>query len=103
MAQTRYSGGSPYAATPQTSWYLDTLVLRDIQPDPTDKPYTIEARHHYRPYNLSYELYGSKDYWWVFMVLNMDLIRDPIYDFKTDLVIRVPTKERLLNNIQATK
>lgn len=103
MALTRYAGGSPYAATPQSSWHLDTLVLRDIKPDPTDKAIVVSTAYNYRPYNLSYELYGSKDYWWVFQILNLDVIRDPIYDFKAGITIRVPTKERLLSNIQATK
>jgi len=103
MPMTRYSSGSPYAATPQTSWYLENLTLRDVKSDPTDKAYVIPTNYHQRPYNLSFELYGTKDYWWVFQVLNLDVIRDPIYDFTAGLTIRVPTKERLLNNIQATK
>ncbi len=103
MSITRYSSGSPYAATPQTTWYLENLVLRDIKQDPTDKAYTIPTQYNLRPYNLSYELFGTKDYWWVFQVLNMDKIRDPIYDFKAGLVIRIPTKERLMSNIQAVK
>ncbi|MNK44106.1 hypothetical protein D3C87_628280 [compost metagenome] len=103
MPVTRYSNGSAYAATPQSSWYLDNLVLRNILPDPTDKAMVISTKHDMRPYNLSYELYGTKDYWWVFQVLNIGVIRDPIYDFKAGLQIRVPTKERLLSNIQATK
>ena len=103
MSTVKYSGGSPYVATPQSSWYLDNLVLRDVKPDPTDKFVTIGTSHEMRPYNLSYELYGTKDYWWVFQVLNMNVIRDPIYDFKAGLQIRVPTKERLLSNIQAVK
>lgn len=103
MAVTRYSSGSPYAATPQSSWYLDNLVLRDIKPDPTDIAMALETKYEFRPYNLSYDLYGSKDYWWVFYVLNMDVIRDPIYDFKAGVIIRVPTKDRLMSNIQAVK
>ena len=103
MAITKYSTGSPYAATPQTNWYLDNLVLRDIPPDPTDKAITLEAKYDQRPYNLSYDLYGTKDYWWVFQVLNMNVIRDPIYDFRTGINIRVPTKDRLVGNIRAVK
>lgn len=103
MSTVRYSGASPYVATPQGSWYLDNLVLRDIKADPTDKAHVISTAHARRPQNLAYELYGSKDYWWVFQVLNMNVLRDPIYDFTAGKQIRVPTKERLLGNIQATK
>lgn len=102
MSIIRYSSGSPYAATPQTTWYLDNLVLRQVDPDPTDKIMEVPIQYDQQPYNLSYELYGTKDFWWVFMVLNPDRIRDPIYDFKAGLTIRAPTKERLAN-IQAVK
>jgi hypothetical protein len=103
MAVTRYSSGSPYAATPQGSWYLDNLVLRDIKPDATDTVMALATKYEFRPYNLSYDLYGTKDYWWVFHILNMDVIRDPIYDFKAGIIIRIPTKDRLMSNIQAVK
>lgn len=103
MAITKYSAGSPYAATPQGSWYLENLVLREIKPDPTDKIIVVSNLYNQRPYNLSYDLYGTKDYWWVFMTLNMDQIRDPIFDFVAGITIRVPTKERLMSNIQAVK
>lgn len=96
MSITKYGSGSVYKQTPQTSWYLDNLALRDVQSDPTDKAMVIPTKHNMKPYNLSYELYGNKDYWWVFQILNMGVIRDPIYDFKAGLTIRVPTKDRLL-------
>jgi hypothetical protein len=103
MALTRYSSGSPYAATQQTTWYLDTLVLREVNPDHTDTIMVVPTQYNLQPYNLSYDLYGTKDYWWAFMVLNPDVIRDPIYDFVAGITIRVPTKERLIGNIQAVK
>ena len=96
MALVKYSGASPYAQTPQNSWFLDNLVLRELKSDPTDTAMVIPTEYDQRPYNLSYELYGTKDYWWVFMVLNMDKIRDPIYDFKAGISIRVPSKTRLM-------
>lgn len=103
MSKVRYSSGSIYVATPQTSWYLENLVYRDIQNDPSDRFIVIEPKYQFRPYNLSYKLYGSKDYWWVFQTMNMNEIRDPIYDFKAGIRIRVPTKERVLNNVKAVK
>jgi hypothetical protein len=101
MAIVKYNSASVYAITPQSSWYLDNLVLRNLTSDSSDKILVIENKYDMRPYNLSYDLYGTKDYWWVFQVLNMDLIRDPIYDFKAGLIIKVPTKERL-NTIQVS-
>lgn len=103
MSLMKYSSASAYIATPQSSWYLDNLVLRDIQNDPTDRFVTIENKYDQRPYNMAHDIYGSKDYWWVFMVMNLDVIRDPIYDFRAGLRLRIPAKERLLSNIQAVK
>lgn len=103
MSLMKYSTGSAWSATPQTSWCLENLVLRDIPNDPTDRFVVVENKYDQRPYNMAYDIYGSKDYWWVFMVMNLNLIRDPIYDFKGGLRLRIPTKERLLSNIQAVK
>lgn len=97
MTIMKYKSGSPYYYTPQTSWYLENIKLRDLQNDPTDKFVQITSNYEFRPYNLSYELYGNPDYWWVFMVLNPDLIKDPIYDFTTGKRIRIPTKERIFS------
>ncbi|ASV44766.1 baseplate wedge subunit [Agrobacterium phage Atu_ph07] len=98
MTEVKYRSGSPYAATPQTSWYLENLVLRQIDRAPSDKKITLHPKYENRPYNLSYDLYGTRDFWWVFMVLNIDIIRDPIYDFKAGIEIYVPTRERVLGN-----
>jgi hypothetical protein len=97
MSLTKYGSGSIYKQTPQTNFYLDNLVLPDLQTDPTDKAFTVTAKYDQKPYNLSYDLYGNKNYWWVFQILNMGIIRDPIYDFKTGITIRVPSKERIMS------
>ncbi len=55
----------------------------------------ITHEYLHRPDLLSYMLYKTPEYWWVFMRMNMDLIRDPIWDFTAGTVIRVPTLERL--------
>jgi len=103
MAKVKYASGSPYVATDQTSWYLDNLTYREILEDPSDKYIVISPKDEFRPYNLAYELYGSKDYWWVFQTMNMNIIRDPIYDFKAGIRLRVPTKDRVVSNIKAVK
>lgn len=95
MTRVDYRKKSPYSSTPQTSWYLDNLVLKNIPNDPTDTIMVLDSKYNERPDLLSHNLYGTRDYWWVFMVMNMDVIRDPIYDFKTGISIYVPTKDRL--------
>ena len=51
--------------------------------------------YQYKPDKLSYDLYNTPVYYWVFMVRNIDLIRDPIWDLKSGMVIMVPTLARL--------
>jgi hypothetical protein len=95
MATVKYKNSSPYAKTTQTTWFLSTLNYRHIPRDGTDKLRVVEGKYNNRPDLLSYELYGTPDYWWIFMVVNPDAIKDPIYDFVTGLQIYVPTADRL--------
>lgn len=97
MTIVNYRGSSPYADTPQTSWYLGILEYRDIPRDGTDKLRVLEAKYSQRPDLLSYDLYGTPNYWWTFMILNQDTIKDPIYDFKPGIRIFVATANRLAN------
>lgn len=99
MATVTYGKSSPYAITQQTSWFLQPITPRNIRPDITDKVMIIQPKHEFRPHNLSYELYGTANLWWVFMVINMDTIRDPINDFVAGKQIYVPTRDRLMTII----
>ena len=91
----QYNSTSPYAETPQTSWYLGIYKDRSIPPSPTDTIRTLEARYEYRPDLLSNDLYGTPLYWWVFYVRNINIIRDPIWDFKAGIRIYTPSSEYL--------
>lgn len=95
MAKKTYKKVSPWGITPQTSFYLDLYIHRSIPADETDRFYVIPVKFHERPDLAAYDIYKKTDFWWIFAVRNPDLIMDPIYDFKSDLQIRVPTFERL--------
>lgn len=95
MAKVKYQSSSPYHDTPQTSWYLLPIKLRTIEGDVSDSLLTIDTKYHNRPDKLAYDLYGSPAYWWVFMVRNLDSIRDPIWGFEAGKQIYAPTKQRL--------
>jgi hypothetical protein len=95
MAKIDYQNSSPYADTQQTSWFLSNMTYRDIPRDGTDTLKVLESRYNNRPDLLSYDLYGTPNYWWVFMIVNPDRIKDPIYDFKTGTVVFCPTASRL--------
>jgi hypothetical protein len=90
-----YNKSSPYYGTYQTSWYLDFWQQRPIPPSSKDLFIEVEPKHHQRPDLLSFELYDTSEYWWVFMVRNRDLIEDPIYDLVAGMKIWVPSKNYL--------
>ena len=91
MTYVNYKSSSPYAATPQSNDYIGRYVHRGIPSSPDDAVVKIEAKHNLRPDLLSYELYGDPSYWWVFMVRNLNDIRDPIWDFTAGKLIVVPS------------
>lgn len=88
---------SPYYNTPTSDFYLDIYVDRPIPEHSTDRLIEIEDRYENRPDLLSYDLYGTPDYWWIFYKRNLSVINDPIFDMKPGLIIFVPTNERLRN------
>ena len=95
MPKISYPASSPYADTGQTNWYLGPIKLRSIPADARDEYIAIPAKYDTRPDLLSYAVYGTPAYWWVFMVRNMNVIRDPIWDFKSGTYIFVPTADRI--------
>lgn len=97
MPKITYNKTSPYYKTKQASWYLSTLELRDVPPHVSDRLITIETKYHERPDLLAFDLFGSPGYWWVFMVRNPNVIKDPIYDQTQSKKIYVPTLDRLLS------
>lgn len=99
MSKVEYQTSSPYSDTPQTTWYLSNYEPREMVQDGTDIIKVLETKYENRPDLLSYDLYGSPNFWWVFMIVNPDQIKDPIYDFKAGMIINVPTANRLSNNL----
>lgn len=88
---------SPYGKTNvTTSGYLDILNIRPIPAEDNDVVFEITPNYHHRPDLLSYDLYGTKDLWWIFAQRNMDIIRDPVYDFSAGTKIYLPKKSNLV-------
>lgn len=90
-----YPATSPYTLTKQSDYFIGLYVHRGIRPHRDDKSMILTARYNHRPDLLSYDLYGTPDYWWVFLVRNMNTIRDPIWDFETGKTIHWPSIEQL--------
>ncbi len=95
MSKVTYKKESPYFGTPQASWFLGVWAPREIPRDPSDTQTMVAAKYALRPDLLSYDLYGTTDYWWTFMILNPDKIKDPIYDMTSGLTIFTATPDRL--------
>lgn len=90
MAQ--YSNTSPWFNTTITNSYLDILTIRPVSATPDDSKFTLTPHYDLRPDLLSYDLYGTSKLWWVFTQRNMDVLLDPIYDFRTGTTIYLPDK-----------
>lgn len=75
--------------------YLGILDIRAVPAESDDIVYTIEPQYTYRPDLLAYDLYDDHRLWWVFAQRNMNVIKDPIYDFQAGLEIYLPKGSRL--------
>jgi hypothetical protein len=91
----KYGSLSPYSKTNQTVWYLDIYVPKTILRDGTDKEYVIPNEYHKRPDLCAYFLYNNPRYKFVFAMLNMNEIKDPINDFTSGKTIYIPTIEKI--------
>jgi hypothetical protein len=90
-----YTNSSPWSQTPQNSLYLELLNIRPVPAEADDYRYVIENQYRHRPDLLSYDLYGDAKLWWVFVQRNMNVLRDPIYDFVPGAIIFLPKKSNL--------
>lgn len=94
-----YKSTSPWYTTPLREDYLDLWEPRPIPAQFDDYDYTIQPQYNYRPDLLAHDIYGTSKLWWVFMQRNVDIISDPIYDFKVGIIIKLPKKSLLLKNL----
>lgn len=91
---------SPYAKTPITrTGYLDILRIRPIPAENDDILYEIIPAYTYRPDLLAHDLYGNKNLWWVFAQRNLDILKDPVFDFVAGTKIYLPKQSNLQNVI----
>jgi hypothetical protein len=92
-----YSASSPWYKTPKTNGFLDIWQPRPVPADEDDYIYVIQPQYNYRPDLLAFDLYGNPRLWWVFAQRNADIIFDPIYDFRSGVIIKLPKKSKLLS------
>lgn len=102
MNSVKYDSRSPYSRTAQTTKYVDYLDFwqyASIPPNSSDLLISLDAKYKNRPDLLAYDLYGTPQLWWVFSVRNPNTIKDPIFDFKTGILIYAPTSETIVGYI----
>lgn len=99
MSTVNYTNASNYYTTDQTSWYLEFWEYRDLDEDDTDYYIVLDGKYEYRPDLLAYDLYGDVKFWWIFSIMNKNLLIDPIYDLTQGKLLRIPTKTRLNNTL----
>ena len=93
----RYSTVSPWGKTKKEEFYLGPLKIRPVPAEPDDVLYTIQPQYTHRPDLLAYDLYDDPKLWWVFAQRNMDVIKDPIFDFVSGTQIYLPQGSNLKN------
>ena len=91
----KYSKASPWANTQQNTSYLELLNIRPVPSEADDVRYIIENQYRHRPDLLAYDLYGNAKLWWVFVQRNMNVLKDPIYDFAPGTAIYLPKQRNL--------
>jgi hypothetical protein len=101
MAESiNYKSSSPYSTTGLfQEKFLDILEYRTIPEEKDDVYRAVTATYHRRPDLMSFDLYGSVDFWWIFMMRNRDIIIDPIWDFTEDKMIYVPKLSTILASL----
>lgn len=90
-----YNKVSPYRNTKENNLYLELLTIRPVPAEKDDYLYTIENQYQHRPDLLAFDLYGNAGLWWIFVQRNMDVIKDPIYDFEPGVKIYCPKKSNV--------
>ena len=91
----RYTDQSPWADTPANNLYLELLEIRPVPAEADDFLYVIENQYRHRPDLLSFDVYGTPKLWWVFVQRNIQVLKDPIYDFIPGAKIYLPKKSNL--------
>jgi hypothetical protein len=90
-----YQNSSPWANTSQNDLYLELLEIRPVPSEKDDFLYTIENQYRFRPDLLAYDLYGNPKLWWVFIQRNMNVLKDPVFDFLPGTQIYIPKQTNL--------
>src|SRR6056297_3626702 len=81
---------SMYYNTPIRDFYLDLARFKPVRASDNDRLVTITSRYEGRPDLFSNMIYGTPYLWWVLVMRNLDILIDPVEDFRAGVEIWVP-------------
>lgn len=100
VRSVKYKSSSPYYRTEYIEGkFLDILSYKPLPAEPDDIYKQIGPIYQYRPDLLSFDLYKTTDFWYVFTLRNMDIIKDPIWDFTAEKKIYIPKINTVLRTM----
>lgn len=92
----RYTNGI-ITSTRNNQQFLVLANSISLSEDSTDIYVTLTSDLIRRPDQISYKAYGVSTLWWV--ILQYNGIRDPIFQLKSGMIIRIPTIQRVTDAI----
>mgnify|MGYP001601326517 CR=1 FL=1 len=92
MAQYRKDSFIRNTAT-RERLFLDVNRLPRVPASVDDEEYIIELIFENRPDLLAYEVYGNSRLWWIIVMRNLNVIKDPLRDFRAGTTIQLPNPE----------
>jgi hypothetical protein len=72
--------------------FLDVSKMPSVPQNVSDEKYIIEPAYDQRPDLFAFDRFGSSRVWWIVALRNLDVLVDPIRDFKAGTEISVPSK-----------
>jgi hypothetical protein len=97
-----YNDRSFLRQTSIKNFYLDVSNLPSINYTKGDYV-TVPPECEYRIDLFSYQQFGTSRLWWVIALANADIIRDPIWDFKSGMQVFIPKDSALLENLAGVR
>ena len=91
-----YSNNSFLKDARNMSFYtgLNYTNLPAVHSSITDQNFLITKKYANRPDLLAHDKFGASELWWILVLSNLEIIKDPISDFKEGTIIRLIASDR---------
>ena len=88
---------SLYSETKVKGQYRDYYGPIDIPYSESDFILIVSSEYKHKPGALAQMLYGTPRLSWIFSYYNPNILNDNIFDLEEGIILRLPSKERLLS------